>query len=195
MNALRQQTLNETAGSFHDVTTSRLQVSDLGRHRALGVFLADWLQPDPGLLHQVVPHVVSKGTVSIDNTAGGQIKEEAGQCPHVGVSTRGEKYLDRFTVSGDQQMNSQAIEVAPCAGNVTPVDFFLIEPRPRDADLVTGGDGEAIDDVDRGRIKLFEEFTQHLENGKKQLTNSMQPTVEAAFAEHRRDVTAMAERL
>src|SRR5512143_1319725 len=90
-------------------------------------------------------------------------------------------------------MNSQPIEVASFAGDLTPVGFLLIEPCPGDPDVVADGDGEAIDDVDRGRIEAFEELPPPLDNGEKQFPNDVQTTVEAAFAEHPGDVTALAE--
>src|SRR5512142_1526014 len=78
MNTLGQPTLDETAGSFHDFTASCLHIGNIRRHRALGVFLANGLQKDTGLLHQVFHRIVSKGTVGIDHAASGQIKTEAG---------------------------------------------------------------------------------------------------------------------
>jgi hypothetical protein len=52
--------------------------------------------------------------------------------------------------------------------------------------------GKLSNDIDGVGIKLLD-FAQHLKHDQKQVVDSMQPAVEAAFAEHRGDVTALVE--
>ena len=70
MNALGQQALDETAGGFDDFPSTSLKISDVGRHRAFGIFLAYGLEIDACLLHQILHRVVVEGLIGIDGTTG-----------------------------------------------------------------------------------------------------------------------------
>ena len=113
----------------------------------------------------------------------------------VSTIARMPQYLDRFAGTGDQRMDSQPTEVTPLANDVAAIHFALIPPCTANPDVIAGGKGEAVDHVDRVGVELFERLAKRLEHAEKQLRNSVQATLEAAFTEHRRDVTGAAEQL
>ncbi len=165
MNTPGQQALNETAGGFDDFSAPGLQISDMGWHRPFGVFLVNRLEGDTDLLHQTLHRVVIKGLVGMDGTTAGQVELKAMQSTHVGIGPGGEKYFNRFAGHGDQCMDSQPVEVAPLAGDVAPISFVLITPCPANTDVIAGANGEAVDDVDRVGVELFEHSTKDLQLG------------------------------
>jgi len=65
MNAIGQQAFDESAGGFDHFAALRLPVSDIGWHRAFGVFLVQRLQLDTGLFHEIFDRVLRRGAIGI----------------------------------------------------------------------------------------------------------------------------------
>ncbi len=189
MNAFGQQTGDETAGGLNHFASSRLKVGNVARHGALGVLLAHGAEVNPSRFPPYVFKVVEReGAVAVDGAALGQIEVEAWQGRDIGGRTGGQKQLYGFALGGDQQVELHTVEVASFAGGIAAVALLAIALRARNADIVTGREGKAVDEVYRTSIELFEDLSQHLEQVDHQPFDGMQSAVETALREHPGDV-------
>src|SRR5918999_152268 len=70
------------------------------------------------------------------------------------------------------------------ARGIAAIALLAVALRARNADIVTGRDGEAVNQIHRTGIELFEDLPQHLEQVDQQPFEGMQPPIEAALREY-----------
>lgn len=80
-------------------------------------------------------------------------------------------------------MNLEAVEIPSLAGLIASVRLVSVEFGTSDTDVVTDGNGKTVDDVDAFGIQGFPHLSQEVEDGCQGVSESMQASIEAAFAD------------
>ena len=90
-------------------------------------------------------------------------------------------------------MNFEAAEIPSLAGLIASVRLILVELGASDTDVVTDGNGKAVNHVDAFGVRGFPQASQEAEDGRQGVFESIQAQVEAAFADLARDIAVLGE--
>ena len=97
------------------------------RQGPLGVAPPHRHQADACLIKQpVFPAVVGIARIGKERCARGKVQRQTVHACHISYRSRQQDCLNRLPAGGDDQMQAQAVEIAPLAGNVASEDLAML---------------------------------------------------------------------
>ena len=193
MDAFWHSALDQAASRLDDLA---MEANPSGQPRwvwPFGVLLAQGQQVDAQVSQVIFHTVVVVGFVGIDFRTLRQLEIEPLQAGDIGAGTGRQEELNRLTLRRHQQMNLHAVEVAALTGGVTAGRLALIEPRAQDTVLVTGGHRKGVHDVQRLAVMRLPMLGQPRKQGQEVVLDPVQPSIQPAATQHRRDVALLLE--
>jgi len=139
------------------------------------------------LLARVGPHVLGQvvgvARVGVEDAALRQLRGQGPQASLVGFGPGVEVKVHRHARAGDDELDLEAVKIAPLAGRVAVVGLSFQQLAPPDAHVVANGDGERVDDVAGGGVQVLERFTQGVEHGPEHVGKLVQVAAEPALVQ------------
>jgi hypothetical protein len=149
VNRVGQHSLNHAADGFDHRAMVMLPIRDIQRDCSCGMLLSNRGERDVCCFDPYILYfIVMIGFICLHITAIWPIKLEGFACTPITDRTRSQDTLDRLTIFGPHKMTVAPIKIAFLAGDLTAIGLVLVSLGPWNAIIITGRNGNAVNERD-----------------------------------------------